>query len=422
MKQGKSVINLVMIALAVVLAVYFGVYLFNSLNSPVTTTVVYEYTLNDSAQVNGLMVRQETVLPSQSGIVDVIRSEGERVGGGQPVAVVYRDSQAQEAQAELEALKLEADLLGYAMTQTGDVGSAARLDEDIIQSVVALRDSTGRNDYTELEELVVDVKSGVLKRGYTYGDDVTSAELTARRNELMDRIAALTRQTASGVSQITAPQPGTFSHVVDGMEDVITLENMSKQTPQQLHALMDQKPQPDQTAVGKLITSPRWYFSAVVPTQTAQRLDRGKSYIMRFTGDFTQDVDMRVESIGRDADGETAVVFSSDRYMDRTTLLRQQSAELIFSSSTGLRVPKTAVRMVKETYTDKETGEEIKENTLGVYVLVAGRTEFKPVETITEGSDYYVVRSPGNTPDALRAGDEIITEATGLYEGEDFRD
>ena len=422
MKQGKSVINIVMIALAAVLAIYFGVYLFQSLNSPISTTVAYQYTLNDSAQAEGLMVRKETVIPGQSGIVDVVRAEGERVGDGQTVAVVYRDSQAQEAQAELEELKLEADLLGYAMTQTGDVGSAARLDEDIIQSVVALRDAAGRDDYAELEELVVDVKSGVLKRGYTYGDGVTSAELTARQEELLVRIKKLAGQTASGVSRIYSPQPGTFSHMVDGLESVLTPDNMKQQTPAQLHKLMEQKLSHDQDSVGKLITSARWYFAAVIPTQTAQRLRTGESYVMRFTGDFTQDVDMRVESISPDQDGETAVVFSSDRYMDRTTLLRQQSAELIFSSSTGLRVPKTSVRMVKESYVDKETGEEILENTLGVYVLVAGRTEFKPVEVVTEGSDYFVVKSPTNSPRSLRAGDEVITKATGLYEGEDFRE
>ena len=422
MKQGKSVINIVMFALAAALAIYFGVYLFNSLNTPFATTLTYQYTLNDSARAEGLMVRKELVLPGKDGILDVIREEGEQVGKGQTVAVVYRDSSAQEAQAELEGLRLEADLLGYAMAQTGDVGSAARLDEDIIQSVVTLRGSAARNDYSELEDQLVEVKSGVLKRGFTYGDGVTTQQLTARREELLGRIQTLAAQTASGVSRVYAPQPGTFSHLVDGLEDQLTPEAAEKLDPAQLHGLMSQQTQSDPTAVGKLITGARWYFAALVPESAALRLREEGSYTLRFTGDFTQDVKMRVESVSGAVNGECSVVFSSDRYLAQTTLLRQQTAELIFDSYTGLRVPKTAVRMIKDSYTDEETGETVKENTLGVYVLVAGRTEFKEIEVVGEGDDYFVVKPAEGTRRRLLPGDEVITKATGLYSGEDFRE
>ena len=55
---------------------------------------------------------------------------------------------------------------------------------------------------------------------------------------------------------------------------------------------------------------------------------------------------------------------------------------------------------------------------LGVYVLLGGKAEFKTVEVITEGSDYYVVEATDTTSGALRAGDEVITRATGLYDGQ----
>lgn len=49
--------------------------------------------------------------------------------------------------------------------------------------------------------------------------------------------------------------------------------------------------------------------------------------------------------------------------------------------------------------------------------MVAGRTEFKEVELIKEGSDYYVVRPVGTGRKILRAGDKIVTQATGLQDG-----
>jgi hypothetical protein len=110
-------------------------------------------------------------------------------------------------------------------------------------------------------------------------------------------------------------------------------------------------------------------------------------------------------------------VLSTDRCLEQTTLLRRQTAELIFDSRRGLRVPKGAVRMIDGTRTDEETGETTQYSTLGVYVVTAGRAEFKPVEILGEGDEFYVVRSVNQDRKALRAGDEVVIRGTGLYDG-----
>ena len=66
---------------------------------------------------------------------------------------------------------------------------------------------------------------------------------------------------------------------------------------------------------------------------------------------------------------------------------------------------------------DEETGQTTYSRKLGVYALVNGRAEFHQLTIVTEGSDYYVVRSLGTGQHMLRAGDTIITEATGLQDG-----
>ena len=370
MKQGKSVITLVMVLIAGALAIYFGYYVFDTLNDPFTTTLAYSYTVNDSVEADGLLVREEKALSGQAGILDVTRTEGEKVGVGQTVALIYRDSQAQADQAELDRLSMEIELLQYAAAQSGDVESAARLDEDILQSVVSLRASTALGDYADLEDQVREVKSGVLKRGYTYGDGLTSADLTAQLQSLKSQRSALYKQSSGATTRITADRSGVFSSLVDGYESLLTPETVFQLTPSSLAAMMDSQ-SADEGAVGKLITSDRWYFAASLPNEAAERLREGGTALLRFTGDFSQDVDMRVEQVGPTEGEVTLVVFSSDRYLARTTLLRHQTAELIFESFSGLRVPKEAVRMIKSTQKDEETGEEREVSKLGVYVLVA---------------------------------------------------
>lgn len=416
MKQGKPVITVVMVALAVALAIYFGFYVFDTFNDPFSTALVYNYTVNDSAETEGLLVREEQVISSQEGIVELTRSEGEKVGVGQTVAMVYRDSQAQDDQAALEALNQEIALLQYAATESGDVESAAKLDEEILQAVVELRASAALDDYSQLEDQVLEVKSQVLKRGYTYGEGLTSEDLSARLQDLKNQRSALSSQSAAATTKITASQSGIFSSLVDGYETVVTPQNVFQLTPSSLEGLLDGDGVTSGNGLGKLICGYRWYFAATLPVDVTERMREGGTAQVRFSGDFTQDVDMTVEQIGQEENGEQVVVFSSDKYLARTTLLRSQSVEIIFDSFSGLRIPKEALRM--GAYLNEETGERVSSDTLGVYVLLGGKAEFKTVKVITEGSDYYVVEATSTTSGALRAGDEVITRATGLYDGQ----
>ncbi|MCI8423130.1 MAG: hypothetical protein HFF50_06330 [Lawsonibacter sp.] len=421
MKQEKYIIPLVIGILALTLAVYLGVSFYNAFDVPYATTLAYSYTANDSVEAVGLLAREELVLSQQAGIVDLTRSEGEKVGAHQTVALIYRDGQAQSDQAELDALDLEIELLEYAIADSGSMESGARLDQEILQSVVALRASAAQGDYTQLEDQIIQVKSSVLRRGYTYGDGLTAADLSALLRDLKSQRSALNQRASSSVTRVTAPQSGTFSSLTDGYESLLSPDSVLQLTPSALDSLM-KSPQAGEDALGKLILGARWYFAAIIPAQAAERLEEGDTALLRFTGEFSRDLQMRVDKLGP-REGERALaVFSTDRFLSQTTQLRQQTAELIFQDYSGLRIPKESLHLEKQTEEPDSSADAsqapVETTRLGVYALVNGRAEFKPVEIILEGTDYYVVQAANNGNKALRAGDEIIIRAAGLYDGQ----
>ena len=420
MKQGKPVITFTIFALAAVIVIYFGYYIFNALDEPFRTAQVYAYTAHDSVAAEGLVIREAQVLPAQNGILEVTRAEGERVGKGQQIALVYRDRQAQSDQAVIEELQMEIELLEDAVAQTGDLESSARLDEDILRAVVDLRASYALGDYTQLREQVLEVKSSVLKRGYTYGEGLTSAELSDRLRALNEQLAVLTQQSAQATTRVTAPAPGVFSNLVDGYESRLTPGTLDQLTPALLQELIESPAGEDSGSMGKLITSNTWYFAANLPKEAADRLVRGRSATLRFSGELNRDVEMTVSRIGSTQEGRTLVVFSSNRYLTLTTLLRHQTAELIFESFSGLRIPKEALRLEEFTVQDPNASSGAPPATvskIGVYALVNGRAEFREAEIVTEGSDYYVVRPAGPEKKLLRAGDSVIIHGTNLQDG-----
>ena len=417
MKQGKPLITLVILILAATVAIYFAAYIYNALDDPYRTTQGYAYTSYDSVTVEGLVVREARVLPAQPGILEITRAEGEKVGTGQEIALVYRDSQAQANQVQIEEMEMEIELLEYAIDQGGDLDSAARLDEDILQAVVGLRASYALGDCTQLRDQVMNVKSSVLKRGYTYGEGLTPADLTARLRQLKEELTVLTRQSARATTRVTAPEPGVFSSLVDGYESLLTPATELQLTPSALQELIDNPAGEESGALGKLLTSNPWYFAANLPKQSAERLTEGKTATLRFSGELNREVEMTVEQIGPTEQNKTLVVFSSSRYLILTTLLRCQTVELIFDRWSGLRIPKQALHLEEVTRTDDKTGEPVSVQILAVYALVNGHAELREVEIVHEGEDYYVVRSVGTGPKVLRAEDTIITEATGLRDG-----
>lgn len=416
MKQGNSVITLAIALLAAALAAYLGYYAWNTFNTPYTTTVAYAYVNNDSAEGDGLLVRREQVLPAQSGIVELTRSEGEKVAAGKTVALVYANGEAQTAQTRREELERELQVLEYAAQGGGDVSSAARLDEDILQSLVSLRAAAALGSFSRLEDQVVQLKSAVLRRDLTYGAGLTAESLSARLQSLKGQLSDLKRQTGSSTTRVTAPQPGIFSAAADGCEDI---------TPQQLLTLdgagLEQlissaDPHSQAASTGKLILGDTWYLAVPLSQKAGERLAHLSTVTVRFTGDFSQDVTMTVERVAAGQSGAVAVL-SSDKYLSDTTLLRRQTVELIFSSTQGIRVPKSCLRMETEEKEIPDTSETEIVSRLGVYAIVNGRAVFKEVEVVSEGADFYVLRSVTTGKNALRAGDEIVLRGTGLFDG-----
>ena len=320
---------------------------------------------------------------------------------------------------------MEITQLRYAIGQGGGVNSVAEIDQGIFQTLVDLRGSSAQNDYSALEDRVLEIKGGVLRREYSYGAELTEEDLTNRLSELTAEYSALQSQTYNAVTQITAPQAGTFSALVDGYETLVSPETALQFTPSGLRELMDMSPSGEDSAAGKLILSKDWYFAAVVTQEEGERLDAlpvpngqdSAAVTLRFASDFTQDIPAKVVQVSEAEDGQAVVVLSANRYLEQTTLLRRQTAEIIFDSQSGLRVPKAAVRIQTSTQTDKETGETTEINTTGVYTVVAGQMEFKPVNILAEGSDFYVVQPAQENSRSLRSGDEIVVQGTGLYDG-----
>jgi hypothetical protein len=414
MKQGTLITRITMLVLLAGVVAYLALYAAKRLNDPFTTAMAYQDSLNDSVEVSGVLVREESALAGGAAIMDILPEEGERVRAGETVAILYQSSDALERKTELQTLEQQRAQLQSALSGSSSLKDAATLEQQIIVSLQTLRASTAGGDLSALETNAQTLRTQVLQRQFAYSASGDSAAVLQQSiAELDEQIRALSSQSSFDTTSVSAPCSGLFSGLTDGYEAILTPDVLDTMTAGQLSALSAGTSLDTETCVGKLITGDRWYFAAVVDSGTAQRLQPGDTITAAFSRDFTGQVEMRVERVGSQEESGCVLVLSSDRNLKDVTLLRFQSVELIFEQYTGIRVPKQALRM--ETQTD-DNGQETQ--TLGVYTVIGAQAEFKPVAIVREGSDYYLVQpADDSTKERLRVGDEIIVNATGLYDG-----
>ncbi len=419
MKSGKLATYILTGVLTLGVAVYFIVHMTAYFTSSYAFSAAYAYTGEDAVTVSGYVVRDEEVLPGGGSLVYSSRAEGERVCAGGTVALVYDNAQAFESAGQLRALTDQMEQLSYAQKLAGGAQAAGGLDEEIAQAIVAFRaDQAAGGEGGEYGQAL---RSAILRRCYAYAG---TGDLDASAAALQTQIDSLTSAASAGASRITAPQAGFFSSMTDGYESVLSLAAAASLTPSSYRAIT-----PQATAagsVGKMVYGSTWGFVAMVRPEDLGDLEVGDSVAIRFQKSLDRDVTMILSSVSGEKDGRVVALFTCDKYLSLTTLLRQQNAQIIFRSYDGIRVPRSAVRVGNLPVTDEEgnpvyyeSGAQKTEKVTGVYCLWGSTARLKPVEVLWQEDKYILVQPVAGTSEGrkLRAGDQVITTAEELFDG-----
>ncbi len=416
MKEGTKFTKLVTLILLAGVLLYLGIYAFQSLTDPFTTTVAYQDTLDDSLDLAGVIVREEETLSGNSDIVNVVVSEGARVAVGEEVAQLYRDSSALANQQELSELEQELEQLNSILSSS--LENQVDLERQILQTILDLRQQAAAGEMSALETSAQNLRTLTLQYALADSseeDDGLTETINQAIDDLEEQISALSAQSTGGTTSLTSSSSGLFSQIVDGLESVLTPQAVLSMSPSQLEAALS-APASTDGLVGKVVTGDSWYYAAVITEEQAQVLSEGEELLMVLASSL--ELTMEVEQLGAAEDGQLVLVLSGDRSLADVLALREQTAELVLERYEGIRIPQKALRIEEETTTDEETGESVTVQVTGVYTVVGVQAQFNPVEIVAAGSDYYLVTPATEDSDhLLRAGDEVIVQASGLYDG-----
>ncbi len=432
MKNSTFATKLMLAAITLTVLVYFGVNLAAYFSDPYTTTVAFSYVGENAVTVSGYVVRDEEVLEGGGDLVYSSRSEGERVGRGGVVALVYPDAQALEDANTLRELTGRMDQLQYARSLAEGSQASARLDDEIAGTLSGFRGAMASGDLEAASRTGQSLRAAVLRREYAY----SGAEgLDASIASLQEQISALSAAAGEVATRVSAPEAGLFSGLVDGYESVLSLASVQEMTPAGYRTIA-----PVSTGgVGKMIYGDEWAFVTLMRSEDVKRLQKGDTVTLRFQKGLDRDMSMKVSYISEEEGGRRVVAFSTRRYLHLATLLRHQNAQVIFASYDGIRVPRSAVRVDAQAVTD-ENGQPVLDSqgnpktrpVTCVYCLWGDTARLKPVKVLWQEEEYILVAadeealtgfSQGQVREGrrLRAGDQVITAAAEMYDGKVVR-
>jgi hypothetical protein len=388
------------------IVIYLALSAWLGIRDPYTFVTAYDDVMETSAVASGWVVRHELPITGGNGLVRLLREQDEKVGKGQVIAEVYQDENYEEHQEELRETQAELSALQYATWSGSPTGAV--LEAQMLSSMADLQTAAAAGNFAGMGEATELYRKTVLRREYLVSEEAANAMdaagwvLNQKYNEL--------QAVQTGASTIWADAAGVFSTHMDGYETVLDTSMLEAQSPEGLERLARIEPQADSGYLGKLITSPEWFYCAVMDGEYADRFNVGGKVNIHFNA-LSTTLKMKVQSVSEVQDGQVVVLFRSNQDVEQADQLRREASRVVFTSAEGIRVPKEALRV-------DEDGQP------GVYVASGHNARFRPVKILAEDDVGYLVKAaPADGLDTriLRAGDEVVLASDTLYDGKVVR-
>jgi len=378
--------------LFLIIGVYFVISAFYAFNSPMTTTLALNTSVNDEYSVAGYFIRSENLVELEyDGILQYTIADGDKVSRNAPFASVYADTKALETNKTIETLNERIESLESALKASNDTTSTEKLAANISEQLLTVTNIADKGTYALFAEPADELKTLIVNREFAFAE---SNDIQKDIDALKKRRQTLHESLGEREKVLYTPYAGYFVSYTDGYEKVLTVSNADDLTVEDFDELADLTAEPT-NAIGKVITGFDWYFACTLRRDEVAALAEGDTVTMQFdaTGDLL--IKAKVDHIGSKTDNETVVVFKGNEHLDDLILLRKQAATIILETYKGLKVPKTALRVDED-------------GNIGVYVITGLYAEFKKITPVFETRDYYIVETNPSSTKSLLNNDIII--------------
>lgn len=383
------------------IAVFFVHQAAAAVYKPISTESATYYTAADGLNITGLIIRNETLVKSQSGgVMHFIASDGSRVAKDGVIANIYDNESASITLTNIDSVNTKIadieEMLSYNDLEAADLDMINSRVQKSLDSMIVSVSGGNYNNYSDCKENLL---SALNRRQIAMGETADfSSQLAALKSEL----ATLSASLPAAKGTIKAEKSGYFVSKTDGYEQALTTDILDALTPEKLDSVKAEQTPAD--VIGKIVSDYEWYIAAKVSINESLKYKEGDSLIIYTSVKSYPQMPVTVKKINISESSSSAVLlFECSDMNSELASMRSGPMTVVKKEYSGLKVPKNALRVV--------------DSKRGVYVLTGMQIKFVEVNVLFSNDSYIICEKQTEDENVLRLYDEVVTRGKNLYDG-----
>lgn len=363
----------ILIGIIVVIAVVYGVFMvYKLIKNPSNTFIVENGTISEEETVSGYIIRDEEVIEEKNKKTIIkIKEEGQRVAKGDSVFRYYSDK---EGELESKIAELDGKIQAVLENEENLLPNDKKLLESQIEN--ELDKVNGQNEISKLAEYKKTISSYITKKAKIIGENSPSGSYL---KGLIEERTSYEEKLKQESEYITAPSAGMVSYKIDGLEKVLTTDNLNtfnKQFLQDLDLKVG-KAIASSDVTAKIVNNYNNYIVFNSNSQEAKNAKVNDKVNIKVQND--EAIVAKIQNIIEEDDGSRTIAISVEKNIEELLSYRRISLDIIWWSASGYRVPNSAIKEI--------------DNVTYVVRNRNGYLNKMAVKVLKKGEDYSIVDS-----------------------------
>lgn len=335
MKLDKNKIIIYVLGLFILIYLFYAVYLL--VKQPTNKVTVEQGTLYLEETNIGYVIRNEVVVQGENykNGMEQIKTEGEKTSKGESI---YRYYSKNEGGLKKQIEELDSSIQETLKGQKNLLPSDVKLLENQLdEKIELLKNAT---DISKIEEYQKQINNLITKKAKISGE---SSAAGSYLKQLYTQRAKLEEQLNSGAEYIKAPISGIVSYKVDGLEETLTPNNFSTLNKEFLESLKLKTGQLIATndEKGKIVDSSKCYIATITDSEESKKAQIDDNVKIRLSSNKI--IEAKIAYVSQENEEETLIILEISKQIGELSNYRKISYDLIWWSSTGLKVPNQAI-------------------------------------------------------------------------------
>jgi putative membrane fusion protein len=413
-KSGKRRFKTGRLLLIIFVLVYIPSLIYWFYGNTVATDIVHTGVIEDSMNINALLVRDETVLKAPfSGEYIPQVDEGDKVAAYSTVATVL-DSSSSRLLDEINEINKKILSTQKEKSKSKEIFNQdiTKIENEIGLKVAMIADEVNNNRFNRIKQIRYEIDGLIEKKAEIIGndgtDDVYIKSLKEQKNKLMNDINTSMLEKKSDSS-------GMVSYIIDGYESILNPQAVDKLTPEIFENILSEevierdlsnrKVEADKP-YAKIINDFQYQIIVCLKSDSNDFFEIGKRVSIRIN-DINKQIRCTVAFVSEEYEGKQIIAISADKYIGELSGVRKINIDLIKSSYDGLMVP---LRCLRNISTNNMTAELV--------LLKGDIASVREAKIIGKNNEYAIVEAIDKSNKGIYLYDTYITNPQNIQDGQ----